>query len=326
MKNKTTGKMPTANLAINKSRIKKYGKSKTIPSYYLEKGQEFQIELFNPTQGKILTTIKLNNKPISGGLVIRPGERVFLDRFLDTNKKFLFDTYNVDNTKSAKKAIEPNGDVEIAFFKEVEPTQTTFFSNGCGNATLDWMGDINTTTGGDYTTNNDTVFITTNSTPTINFGGNTDLNFVQSNISQDTFGATSDAFLSLDGDVTIKGDLHVNGTFTSPGVCSQEMDNSFLRATSKNLKGKRSRISENTPILTTPTTIETGRVEKGSNSKQDLREASGDFEMMSFHIIKYKLSPKSQKQLTSVDYYTKHCTNCGGRCKTKFCAFCGKQQ
>jgi hypothetical protein len=35
---KTSGdKKPTANLAINKSRIKKYGKSKYIPSYYFEK-------------------------------------------------------------------------------------------------------------------------------------------------------------------------------------------------------------------------------------------------------------------------------------------------
>ena len=156
-------------------------------------------------------------------------------------------------------------------------------------------------------------------------------------------GVTSEASISIDGDVTVKGDLHVDGKFTSPGVYTQEMDNTKIEKSSsllsgevgniglshmktKSLKGKRSRISESTPISNTPTTIETGRVEKGSNSKQDLREASGDFEMRSFHVIKYKLSPKSQKQLTSVDYYTKHCTNCGGRCKTKFCAFCGKQQ
>jgi len=320
---KTSGdKKPTANLAINKSRIKKYGKSKTIPSYYLEKGQEFQIELFNPTQGKILTTIKLNNKPISGGLVIRPGERVFLDRFLDTNKKFLFDTYNVDNTKSAKKAIEPNGDVEIAFFKEVE--EIPFFQHfgSSGTVTLDCFdSDQFGTTNVGFVDSSSGTYTLGNSTLTTSTGG-----YNQLNINEDIFipvrGESNAASLTIDGDVNIKGDLSVDGNIATRGITlTNEKDQSLK---SKNLKGKRRRTT--TASNATPTTIETGRVEKGSNSKQDLREASGDFEMMSFHIIKYKLSPKSQKQLTSVDYYTKHCTNCGGRCKTKFCAFCGKQQ
>lgn len=123
-KEKTSGpNNPTVHLAINKGRVKKYGKNKSIPSYYLENKQEFQIELYNPTQGNILTTIKLNDNPISGGLIIRAGERIFLDRYLDSNKKFLFDTYEVENKKSAQKAIELNGDIEVAFFKENVPLE-----------------------------------------------------------------------------------------------------------------------------------------------------------------------------------------------------------
>ena len=119
---------PTANLAINKSRLKVYNKKSEVPTYYLEKGQEFQIELFNPTNGNILAKISLNGKPIAqGGLVLRPGERAFLDRYIDVARKFKFDTYEVANTSEVRKAIEDNGDFKVEFYSEyippvVEPT------------------------------------------------------------------------------------------------------------------------------------------------------------------------------------------------------------
>lgn len=112
-------KVPTANIAVNKSRVKLYKKAGQLPTYYLQKGQEFQIELFNPTTDTILAKITLNNKMISqGGLVLRPGQRVFLERFLDVEKKFLFDTYEVSNTNEVKEAIKNNGDFKVEFFKE----------------------------------------------------------------------------------------------------------------------------------------------------------------------------------------------------------------
>src|SRR6185369_9879640 len=96
---------PTAQLCINKSRLKVYNKE-TSPTYYLTNGQEFQIELFNPTTDTILAKIQLNGKYISqGGLVLRPGERVFLERYIDVAKKFLFETYEVANTSEVKQAI-----------------------------------------------------------------------------------------------------------------------------------------------------------------------------------------------------------------------------
>jgi hypothetical protein len=51
---------PQAFIAVNKSRIKQYDKSGDTPTYYLQKGQEFQLELFNPTTGTILAKIFLN--------------------------------------------------------------------------------------------------------------------------------------------------------------------------------------------------------------------------------------------------------------------------
>ena len=287
-KKQVSDKNPTANLAINKSRIKKYGKNKSIPSYYLEKGQEFQIELYNPTQEKVLTTIKLNNNPISGGLILRPGERVFLDRFLDTNKKFLFDTYKVDNTKSTRKAIEPNGDVEIAFFKEIIPT------NNFGGVTLDWMVDD------------------------LGTGSNNFTDLSTGNITNTTLYSNS----NLDNGITFTttGGVSLgNPTSTSNLSVSDNVIGESLRSVkgSKSLKSKKS---------STPTTIETGRVEKGSESDQTLCEGSGDFEMTSFHVVRYKLMPKSQKKLSTKEYYTKYCGQCGAKCKTPFCAHCGAKQ
>jgi hypothetical protein len=104
---------------VNKSRLKVYNNTGDLPTYYLQKGQEFQIELFNPTRDVILAKIILNGNPISqGGLVLNPGQRVFLDRYLDVAKKFLFDTYEVSGSEEVRKAIEKNGDFKVEFYKE----------------------------------------------------------------------------------------------------------------------------------------------------------------------------------------------------------------
>ena len=109
--------VPTANIAVNKSRLKVYKNTGDMPTYYLQKGQEFQIELFNPTTDVILAKIILNGNPISqGGLVLNPGQRVFLDRYLDVAKKFLFDTYEVSNTEEVKKAIEKSRELLCFFY------------------------------------------------------------------------------------------------------------------------------------------------------------------------------------------------------------------
>jgi len=113
--------VPTAKIAVNKSIIKIYKNVGVLPTYYLQKGQEFQIEIFNPTTNVILAKISLNGEAISqGGLVVNPGQRVFLDRYLDVAKKFLFDTYEVGNSAEVKKAIVNNGDFSVEFFRETK--------------------------------------------------------------------------------------------------------------------------------------------------------------------------------------------------------------
>ena len=67
----------------------------------------------------MLADIKLNGNSISkGGLVLRPGERFYLDCFIDDKKKFIFSTYEVEDTDEAMESIAKNGLLEVFFFKE----------------------------------------------------------------------------------------------------------------------------------------------------------------------------------------------------------------
>jgi len=118
---------PTANLAINKNRLKVYNQNSKQPTYYLKDGTEFQIELFNPKTEPILAKIEINGKLISqSGLILNPGQRVFLDRYIDIAKKFKFETYDVNNTEEVKKAIANNGNIKVSFYHEFIPINITW--------------------------------------------------------------------------------------------------------------------------------------------------------------------------------------------------------
>jgi hypothetical protein len=109
---------PQAWVAIKRNRQKIYngqGKSQV----YLKDGQEFQIELFNPTQTRYLVKFKINgNYSSDRGLILNPGQRYFLDRFIDEDRKLAFSTYEIEDSKAAKKAIEKNGLLEVEFYSE----------------------------------------------------------------------------------------------------------------------------------------------------------------------------------------------------------------
>jgi len=107
---------PEAYIAIGKNRQKIYGEN----TVYLKDKQEFEFEFFNPTQDNIMAKISINGKSISNrGLILRPGVRGWIERYIDDNRKFLFETYFVNgNSAAVQKAIENNGDIKIEFFKE----------------------------------------------------------------------------------------------------------------------------------------------------------------------------------------------------------------
>jgi hypothetical protein len=115
-KTATTNSSPSAWIVNSNDRGRKSIKNGKV---YLQDKEEFQIELYNPLQKCVLADIKLNGNSISkSGLVLNPGQRFYLDCFIDDKKKFIFNTYDVDNTEETKKAIENNGLLEVFFYRE----------------------------------------------------------------------------------------------------------------------------------------------------------------------------------------------------------------
>ena len=233
---------PTAHITRKKSRLKMYNGD----TVFLNDKDNFEFEIHNPTQKSVLCKIKLNGEYIStGGVVIRPGQRVFLERFLDTNNKFEFSTYEVKDTSLNRTAIDLNGDVRIEFYNEQthQPSYSTYVPlNGMIN------GSSTVSTGSPYYGN--MTFTTSNSAPT--------------------------AYYSNTSSVS--------------------------------------------------NTIETGRVEKGEESKQNFTNSYQNFEYNVSHQISLKILPLSNKNKTTEDikYY---CTECGTKTKSKykFCPSCGNK-
>jgi len=289
-------KVPTANIAVNKSRLKVYNKKGDLPTYYLQKGQEFQIELFNPTTDTILAKITLNGNEISqGGLVLNPGQRVFLDRYLDVAKKFLFDTYEVSNTEEVREAIANNGDFKVQFYRESKPRprnpilkvtnlpiRSVFSGPNYDQVIVRYDSPIS----GGYVHNSSTAAIGGSNSITT-----TNLNLTSSNTA---FYNASATINNVSGEVTF--------------------DSLSIPEPTRNLKAKRSK------------SIETGRVEEGSHSDQKFKTVNKDFEWFAFHTVEAKLLPVSQKVNTAEDIKVKvYCTNCGAKLHKdhKFCGHCG---
>lgn len=287
--------VPTAMIAVNKSRLKVYNNTGDMPTYYLQKGQEFQIELFNPTTDVILAKIILNGNPISqGGLVLNPGQRVFLDRYLDVAKKFLFDTYEVSNTEEVKKAIEKNGDFKVEFYRERIPNYSTNNPNvilGGSSFGGGFSGNLNNTIGG-YASNNGTAVNLSNTS------GHLGTTALYSSPISNTF-------------------FDQNASKSIPTLDSMDdtlsLDMPDVTRSSRTLKSRSK-------------SIETGRVEQGSVSDQKVVTVDKKFEYWAFHTIECKMLPVSQKINTVEDIQVKvYCTNCGSKLSKghKFCGHCG---
>ena len=110
-------------IAISKNLIKEYKSSNSERTVYLNDGTEFQIYLKNPYQTHLGIKIYVNNQAIGGSmLVLKPGQSFWLDRFINENRKFLFNTYEIENTTEMKYATNNNGKVKIEFYHEKEET------------------------------------------------------------------------------------------------------------------------------------------------------------------------------------------------------------
>ncbi len=283
--------VPTANIAVNKSRLKVYTNAGSMPTYYLQKGQEFQIEIANPTTNVILAKIILNGKAISqGGLVLNPGQRVFLDRYLDVAKKFLFDTYEVSGSEEMKAAIANNGDIKVEFYRERQ-----VFANP--------YNTILTTTLGNYNSGTDPYYLK----PILSTGNGT---YTTNGLASGVVGSVASFSDNIQNCASYSSSIDL-GPILSDEPPSAPAPKGKLRTRSLSKQS-----------------VETGRVEMGSQSDQEFKYVNKTFEYSAFHTVEYKMLPVSQKVNTIEDLNVKrYCTNCGAKIgKTdNFCGKCGKK-
>jgi hypothetical protein len=274
---------PTAFVTKGRQRVKQFNDN----VIYLKSGDEFELELFNPTTTKVLAKIILNGKSIGSGLILRPGERVFLERYFDEARKFMFDTYEIDsNDPNAKKAIEENGKVDVEFYAEYVPPIYHHYHNyyyepypWISNPSIIWVYHSNT---GGYNHANPTI-----TSPTYSSSGTT---FTTNN----------------------------DNSLTSYTCCNNPVvDGNSVKSSGTEINMMRFSANFNP--------IETGRVEKGSTSNQSFTYDNTEFNNWYTWKTSWKILPKSQKPFVKEDLAV-HCTNCGMKRKKsthKFCPQCG---
>jgi len=261
---------------------------------YLKDGQTFEIELRNPTSTTYLAKIKLNGKHTSqSGLVLRPGEKTVLKRYLDSNNAFVFKTYEVEKgNEQIEAAIAQNGLLEVEFYAEqtivpvvdyypVYPTwryysgpyygnspyyNNVFYCNSVGTGSLNLTGSSTTTLG----TNNAT-FTTSGSSP--------------NQVVTDS----------------------VNCSYASDFNVGDQLNDDF-KSTEEETK-------------------ETGTVEMGAKTDQEFRTIDKLFNAYVSYTTKYQILPESQKPITTEEVNKIYCSHCGKKCKHKenFCSKCGHE-
>jgi len=259
---------PAANITLNKSRIKTY----PYNQIFMADGSEFQIELDNCTPFVFLAMISINGEKISdSGLVLKPGEHIFLDTpDIGSDKKknrFKFETYEIEQGRS--HLVVENGKVKIDFYKE--------------RIVPDWL--IQPITTHIYHHHRDVA-------PRPPFQPKWERNPIYYSSS----GANG---VTFDGSVTVSN-ASCNTTFTT-NACSEQ------------------------PHMKSTSMEETGRVEKGSKSKQKFTKTNYDFESYIYHTEEFQLFPLSKRVTTVKEATREYCTQCGKKRKINFnfCPKCG---
>lgn len=108
---------PTVEIAVQRG-TKEVQRKYQNKNVYLDNGTEFMLCVHNPTQNVVGAKIILNGNNNDAMLVLRPGERVWLDRVLDSQYRMKFDTYEVDDSFNTKNAIKNNGCIKVEFYNE----------------------------------------------------------------------------------------------------------------------------------------------------------------------------------------------------------------
>jgi len=225
---------PEAYVTRKKSRAKIYHYN----NLFFNDEDTFEIELFNPKTNRVLAKIWLNGQEISGsGIIVNPGQRIFLERFIDSNNKFVYKTYDIENNTQSLEAIRSNGDIEIKFYNEYFSTNT-FNDLPIFKPTI-WYG---TTT---PSTNTNNPFISRTTTGGY-YGGN--ITYTSNNVGFTSNSNTLNAVESLYQDKSIetgrieKGESSSQSFETSYGsfnaFSTKEVKYKILPMSSKPIEGK----------------------------------------------------------------------------------------
>lgn len=285
-----------AKIAINKSLLKEYNGSTNERIVYMEDGDEFQIQFFNPETCVIAVSISLNGKNFSNYLVLRPGERVWLERFIDSEQKFKFSTYEVGASEEVKKAIEKNGAIELKFYKEVNYRTPVFI-----NTSTTWYKSPSIP---DYDYSYSISCVSDDSAA----------NSVKTNLSDCIETLRSSGAATMD---SCDCEVSAASTVSASYYCSSSTEpHEGKRIMARKLSANKS--------------IETGRIEKGNHSNQEINYVSGyNFSYYPFAEELIHIYPKSTKPVFKSDLTKKYCSNCGRKLspktKYKFCPYCGEK-
>jgi hypothetical protein len=274
---------PCAYITKDRKRLKQFGQT-----VYLNNGDEFQLELFNPSSTTVLAKIKLDGSYISGGgIVLKPGQRVYLERYLDDPRKFKFETYEVDGTSNeVLDAISGNGDVVIDFFDE--------YKQPVWNNNITYGGSFG---GPIHTYNSNPLNINAGY---VNGQTTTNINYSSTNTAGVSFTTTS-----------------MSNTFEGPNK----------RGVLRSLKSKPNSRSEVTMDMLSTDSIETGRVEKGGKSDQSFKTVDKTFNHYACSTSIWKILPVSQQVFEKQDLKV-YCGNCGTKKRRDshlFCPHCGEK-
>lgn len=279
-----------AKVAVRKSLLKEYVTTECERTVYLNNGDEFELQLFNPETFTIAAQISINGEELSNMLVIRPGERVWLERFLDQARRFKFSTYEIEDSDEAKGASRKNGEIVVRFYKEkVNSNKIVSTWTYVPTPTLirepspSWLGD------------------------NIRYGGATYTTQLNMNLA------------SFDNEA-----VNYSSAIHEP-ICSCSV--TTYSGEAKYVPAENSASYDRTTSRKLTSSIETGRIEKGNNSSQQLTSVSLDFEDYHYRLEKLVILPTSRKTVNSDDLQKLYCHECGRKLQKKYnyCPFCGEK-
>lgn len=238
---------------------------------YLDDNEEFVIELYNPLKECVLSDIRLNGQSIAEtGLVLKPGQRIYLDCFVDDRKKFTFKTYEVEGTVDNIEAIQNNGSMEVFFYKEGVVSIKNWPERFRGNVIREYYPV--------YYPHYYPVYPVYPSWP---YGSITTYSGAGCITNSNSIGSSNSIIGSTNTGTTYTSLNSSNCSYTS-GVIGQSVDNFELN---------------DNQSFPPQSGIETGRIEKGEKSDQKFVDVDMDFEKNYIHSIVYKLLPNSRKPI-----------------------------